>query len=111
MDMKTYLNNQIREALKYKWCKGVKIGKDPGEQAVSEWIQQHAEEYREEYEECLRKLLNKTIENAEKKMNGICPNCDRKKLEKMGKLIIDEFTNVWFLEMAKTVHDRHVDEI
>lgn len=99
MDMKTFMTNQIREALKYKWYKGVEIGHDPGGQAVTEWIEKYAANYRSEYEKCLEGLLVDVMKDVEIKMKDICPSCKRPLLDKVCKTIIEEFTKKWFLEI------------
>jgi len=111
MDMKNFLSNQIRAALEYKWCKGVSLGRDPGSDAVSEWIATYAEKYRKEYDDCLDVLIDASLNEMEKRIKAKGCTCERKKLRQCCRIAVEEFTHVWFLEMAKPNHDKHVEEI
>ena len=111
MDMKTLMRNQIQEALKHKWFKGVEIGRDPGEEAVGEWIDKYAVTYRKEYDECFAALLTATLEKSLPRVQEIFPDCSKETLTAMARVILEEFTRFWFLEMAKTDHNNHIEEI
>jgi len=106
--MKKFMEKQIQEALKYKWDKGVRIGHDPGQEAISEWIQNYAAKYREEYDKCVARIVKAVSKATEKRIKGICPTCD--KTDQLSKIVVEEFTKIWFLEMTGE-HDEHVDEI
>ena len=47
MDEKEFMKKQIEEIEREKWLEGERIGRDPGEEFVREWIKKHAEEFRE----------------------------------------------------------------
>jgi hypothetical protein len=47
MDEKEFMQKQIAEIEREKWLEGERIGRDPGEEFVREWIKKHAEEFRE----------------------------------------------------------------
>ncbi len=111
MDMKTLMRNQIQEALKHKWFKGIKIGRDPGPEAVSEWINTYAATYRKEYDECFDVLLKSTLEASQPRLKEACPCCTKEKSTIMAKIVLEEFTNIWIFEMTKTDHNKHVDEV
>jgi hypothetical protein len=112
MDMKTFMRNQIQEALQHKWNKGIRIGRDPGPEAVSEWIQQHAEKYRKEYEECVEAFVEAVAGESEKRIHSdVCQLCDKKKVKQMSRIVVEEFTRIWFTEMAKPGHNKHIDEM
>lgn len=111
MDMKTLMRNQIQEALKHKWFKGVEIGCDPGEAAVGEWIDKYAVTYRKEYDECFDVLAEATLKNSLPKLHETYPGCSDESLAKMVKIVLEEFTRIWFLEMTKKDRNNHVDEV
>lgn len=111
MDMKTLMRNQLQEALKHKWFKGVEIGRDPGGEAVGEWIDKYAVTYRKEYDECFAALVKATLEKSLPRLRETYPDCSEDILAKMVKIILEEFTKLWFLEMTKKDHNNHVDEV
>ena len=111
MDLKTYMTNQVRAALEYKWNKGIQIGRDPGPAAVSEWIEKHAEKYRKEYDECFEAMVEATYRAAAKRSAEVCPLCNEEKLKKMSRLVVEEFTRLWFTEMSKNGRSKHMEEI
>jgi hypothetical protein len=111
MDMKTLMRNQIQEALKHKWFKGVEIGRDPGQEAVGEWIDKYAVTYRKEYDECFAELLTATLEKSLPKVREMIPGCSKEALAETARIILEEFTRIWFLEMAKSNHNNHIEEI
>lgn len=111
MDMKTLMRNQIQEALKHKWLKGVEKGCDPGPEAVNEWIDTYAATYRKDYDECFSALVSATLERAYPRLRKIHPDLNKETMAEMAKIILEEFTNIWFLEMSKPDHNHHVEEI
>jgi DNA-binding transcriptional regulator PaaX len=111
MDMKTLMQNQIREALKHKWFKGIEKGCDPGPEAINEWIDTYAETYRRDYDECFAALLAATMEKAFPKLQDVFPDFDRDKMARMARIILEEFTKIWFLEMTKSDPNNHMEEI
>ena len=112
MDMKTLMRNQLQEALKHKWFRGVEIGRDPGEEAVGEWIDKYAVTYRKEYDECFDRSGSKPRwRNSLPKLQETYPGCSEETLAKMVKIVLEEFTRIWFLEMSKKERNHHVDEV
>jgi hypothetical protein len=111
MDMKTLMRNQLQEALKHKWFRGVEIGRDPGEEAVGEWIDKYAVTYRREYDECFEVLVTATLEKSLPKLREAYPGCGEDILAKMVKIVLEEFTKIWFMEMARKERNNHVDEV
>lgn len=55
-EMKQFMSDQVKEIEIHKWLEGEKLGKDPGEEAIKEWIKNHAEEFRKKWKE--EKLKN-----------------------------------------------------
>jgi len=111
MDMKTLMRNQIQEALKHKWLKGIEKGCDPGPEAINDWIETHSETYRKEYDECFASLLSATMEKAYPRLREMHPGVGQDKISEAARVILEEFTKIWFLEMTKTDADRHAEEI
>lgn len=105
MDFKNLCKNQVEEIKKYKWLKGVELGKDPGEQAVIEWINEHAKIYRKEYNQCLANISQKVFEAI---LPGV-PDIDPAKIKLITDLVIEEFTKQWTKESAIEV--KHINEI
>lgn len=105
MDLKVWCNNQAEAAKKYKWCKGIELGVDPGEQAVIEWVNLHAKNYRKEYNECLSALSLVVFDNVKMKM----PMVEEDLLHQITDLVIEEFTKRWIKEAALEV--KHINEI
>lgn len=52
---------QIQEINNYKWCKGVELGKDPGQSAIDEWIKLNAPKFRKKF----------TIDDFKKRLNEL----------------------------------------
>lgn len=112
MDMKTYLTNQIQEALKHKWCVGIKIGRDPGEEAINDWITNHAHQYRTEYEHCLEQLINQTLNKTKTKIQKVLDQkITPEQLKQITQILIEEFTKQWTYEITKPNPDKHINEI
>ena len=111
MDMKTLMRNQIREALKHKWFKGIEKGCDPGPEAVNEWINTYAETYRKDYDECFAVLVSSTLEKSYPRLREVCPDFSEEMMSEITKIVLEEFTKIWFLEMTKTNPNYHMEEI
>jgi hypothetical protein len=111
MDMKTLMRNQIQEARKHKWLKGVETGRDPGREAINEWIERYASTYRKDHDECLAGLVEATLEKSSPRLREIDPSLNKGKMARMAEIILEEFTNIWFLEMTHPNHAHHLDEI
>ncbi len=47
-----YLQKQRKEMELYKWNKGIELGKDPGQEAVHDWIIKYSKKYRKEFALC-----------------------------------------------------------
>jgi hypothetical protein len=105
MDLKQWCKNQAEQAKKHKWCKGVELGKDPGEQAIIEWVNEHAKAYRKEYNQCLSNISQKVFEAIQPGVVDIDPI----KLKLITDLVIEEFTKEWTKEAAIEV--KHINEI
>jgi hypothetical protein len=105
MDLKQWCRNQAEEAKKYKWIKGVELGKDPGDKAIIEWIEKYAKIYRSEYKVCFEQISKKVSEAVKPKL----PDIDEEKLRHITDLIIEEFTKQWIKESAIDV--KHIEEI
>lgn len=110
MDAKRYCMNQIEEIKRFKWIESQKAGRDLGEEAVREWINENASKYREEYNNCLEviaKRVKESIKSNKDLTEEICDDC----LEKLTKSIIEKFTEIWTIEIAKESHDKHLEEL
>lgn len=105
MDLKRWCMAQADEARKHKWIKGEELGKDPGEQAVVEWVNTHAKSYRKEYNQCLANISQKVFEEIQAGFADIDP----KRLKLVTDLVIEEFTKEWTKEAAIEV--KHINEI
>ena len=113
MDMKKICRNQVELAKIYKWMKGEQLGYDPGEEAIYEWVRDHAKEYRERY----NKTYGLTLETVEKQvvcslrnMPGV--SIPEDKIIEVVKVICDTFTEVWIKEVAvDEENNQHLDEI
>jgi hypothetical protein len=114
MHLKKYLENQKEEMLKYKWCKGVQIGKDPGESACKEWVEKYAKKYREEYEEIYNKVIDVVTESIKDDISHAVTGCncsDSSLVRKITKRVIEEFITQWVSEKIKNPQNVHLDEI
>jgi hypothetical protein len=104
MDLKTWCKNQAEQAKIYKWNKGVELGKDPGNDAIVEWVEKYAGDYRKEYKACYDNILKK-VENSIKDKASITDE----QLHSMTKLIIDAFIIEWTKQEAMDI--KHIEEI
>ena len=110
MDPKKYCINQVELIKQFKWVESQKAGRDLGEEAVRKWISENAENYREEYKECLEeisKIIKDSIKSDKKLTENICDDC----LNKLTKSIVEKFTEVWTIEVAKENHNPHLEEL
>lgn len=108
MDMKTICRNQVEEAKKHKWILGQKLGYDPGEKAIEDWVNKYAKIYREEYNMCYESTKKKVLANIKAKIEK-----GELKVDDMAvfvSIIVDEFTTLWVKECALT-EDKHLKEI
>lgn len=48
-EFKEFLEAQKEAIDVWKWFLGEKIGRDPGQEGVREWIRQHAQEFRDSW--------------------------------------------------------------
>ena len=105
MDLKKWCANQAEEAKKYKWCKGVELGSDPGAQAVIDWVNEHAANYRKEYNQCLNNITNIVFLSIKVKIKDVEPEY----LRQITDLVIEEFTKEWVKGEANDI--KHNNEI
>lgn len=105
MDLKRWCAAQAEEAKKYKWCKGVELGIDPGEQAVIEWVNTHARSYRKEYNDCMANICTTVFKIIKDKM----PDVEEALLHQITDLVIEEFTKQWTKEAS--LETKHIYEI
>jgi len=88
---KLYLEKQKKAMDDYKWQKGIEICRDPGEEAIKEWIAKYAKKFRKEFvisdfKEALSELkdIRKHIQEYLDKistLNKIIDDCESKILE------------------------------
>lgn len=50
-NMKQYMSDQIKEMEIHKWIESERANRDLGEEALRDWIKNHAEEFRKKWEE------------------------------------------------------------
>jgi len=105
MDLKQWCKNQAEEAKKYKWIRGIELGKDPGDTAIVEWVEKYAGVYRKEFKQYLESITNKVSESVHEKM----PDIDKEILSQITSIVIEEFTKEWIKECAKD--NKHIQEI
>ena len=113
MDMKKICRNQAELAKTYKWVLGEKLGYDPGEEAIHQWIQENAEKYRARYNRTYQSTLQKVeaqVTMALQNIQGI--SIPDEKVGEVVKAICDTFTEVWVQEVAiDEKNNQHLDEI
>ena len=49
IDMKTYIESEKEEMLRYKWIESEKAGRDLGEAALMDWIEKHAASFQKKF--------------------------------------------------------------
>jgi len=114
MDFKQFLLDQKEEILKYKWCQGVKLGHDPGDAAVVEWVEKNAARFREEYQKEYEALIHKTADTCKKDLKQKLPGVSDELWDYVFTKIIAEFTKLWLKELCMTsdpVKEKHLTEI
>lgn len=109
--MKRICLNQIEEAKKHKWIMGQKLGYDPGEHAIEDWVNKYAKKYRDEYKDCLNKVTTKVYNNVKAKIKEKHDDLTDAEIMLIAKLVVDEFTLVWTKECAINEGDVHLEEI
>ena len=113
MHMRRICYNQIEEAKKYKWIKGEKLGYDPGDEAIHEWVREHAASYRERYKETYNQTIEKVKAEALERLNRILGEDATDEMKTaLVRHICDVFTEVWVQEVAKDERNNpHLEEI
>jgi hypothetical protein len=111
MDMKAICRNQVEEAKKHKWIMGQKLGYDPGNKAIEDWVLKYAKQYRDEYKECFNLLTSKVFIKIKECIKNKHPSLTDNDIIELEKLIIEEFTMVWTKECAINEGDAHLNEI
>lgn len=48
-EFKEFMDYQIKEIEKYKWCESEKAGYDLGSECCMEWVQKFAKKFKDEY--------------------------------------------------------------
>lgn len=51
-----FLEAEKHEIEKHKWIEGEKLGRDPGNDAIIDWIRKYAKRFREEWDELHKKF-------------------------------------------------------
>lgn len=111
MDMKRICLNQIEEAKKHKWILGQKLGYDPGDKAIEDWVNNYAKAYREEYKACFNELKIKVYNSIKNKLTQKYPSISEDDIQGISNMVIDEFTLIWTKECAMNEGDEHLKEI
>lgn len=110
MDLKTYIRNQVIEAQRFKWNKGVQMGHDPGEQAIEEWILRYAENYKQSYEACYKRVVDKVFKTSVEKLKKLHDDLREEEINQLVQEVISDFTKQWTMEMANE-RNGHTEEI
>lgn len=114
MDLKKFLINQKIEIEKYKYFKGIELGRDPGEDAVKEWVQKNASKYRKEYNAIYNELVHKTAKSCHDKLKEKFPTVSDEIWEHFVEVVIDTFTDSWTKEVVccnDCNKKKHLEEI
>jgi len=114
MDLKKYLENQVNEMMKYKWIKGTKMGRDPGKEAITEWVQTFAKGYREEYNETLKQTIKETANKCKDDLKQKLPGVSDELWNYIFEKIIATFTEVWTKDCCLTDDEKtknHLKEL
>lgn len=109
--MKTICKNQIEEAKKHKWIMGQKLGYDPGEKAIIDWVTNYSKKYRDEFNSCFENIINKVVEKYESKFKERFPMMLKSDIHYFASIIVEEFTLEWIKECAMNDGDKHLKEI
>ena len=109
MDTKKICMNQAEEAKRHKWTESQKAGHDLGEDAIMDWVNKNAEAYRKEYNDTFSIMISKVQEELEN--HSICKSIDKDYLNSLTEIIIEKFTELWIIEVAKENHNKHIEEI
>jgi hypothetical protein len=111
MDMKTICQNQVEEAKKHKWIMGEKLGKDPGNAAIEEWVNKYAKIYRQEFNACFMSLVQLVSSSLKDKIKEKCPEMKDDDIIILVQMIVEQFTIVWTKECAINESEVHLKEI
>ena len=111
MDYKKYCQNQVDAAKRYKSLKDAHDGEDLSQDAIIEWVEKYAQEYREKYEEAYECIIKRVTSKAKRILKEKAPNIDDNELEILAKIVVDQFTDIWTIEMTDDDHDDHIEEI
>ena len=113
MDMKQICKNQVKEAQTHRWHKGERIGRDPGDDAIKEWIQLYAKDYRDKYNQTYESTLLKVKQEARTDIDKIVgDSLTIKQKSELVNVICDKFTEIWVKEVAIDERNNpHLEEI
>jgi len=111
MDYKTYCLNQAAAAQRYKSLKDTHTGEDLGQDAIVEWVEKYAKEYRENYERAYQNIIKRVTYKAKRILKQKAPSITDNDLETLAKIVVDQFTDIWTIEMSNEEHNDHIDEI
>ena len=114
MEFKLFLLHQKEEMERYKWCRGIELGRDPGEAACREWVEKHASHYRSEYERIYNQVIKETSSQCRDNLKQKVPGVSDELWGIIFEEIIDTFTKVWLKDMGTCQNDeekKHLEEI
>jgi hypothetical protein len=111
MDYKKYCQNQADAAKRYRSTMNPDNSEELNQDAIIEWVEKYAKEYRENYEKAYECIIHRVTSKAKRLIKEKLPNIGDNELETMAKIILDQFTDIWTIEMSKDDHDEHIEEI
>lgn len=111
MDHKKICLNQVEEMKRHRWIESQKAGHDVGEDAFADWVRNYASDYRSEYEETYEEMIERVTEEVRCEVQRSLPFADESIVRFLTKLIVDKFTELWTVEIAKDNHNKHIEEI
>lgn len=111
MDHKRICLNQVEEMRRHRWIESQKAGHDVGEKAFSDWVNNYAKLYRSEYEETYEEMIERVTKEVRCEVQRSLPFATEDIVKFLTKLILDKFTELWVLEIAKDDHNKHIEEI
>lgn len=113
-NLKQYLLNQKTLCEEYKWFKGIEMGRDPGDAAVKEWIDNYAAKYRKNFEDVYSILVNETAKRCRKDLKDKLPGVSEDLWHFIFERIIAEFTDLWSKEICLEEDEekkKHLEEM
>lgn len=79
--LEKFLQAQKQEMEKFKWCRGVEIGADPGDGVLLEWVEKYSKKFRKDFVLADMKMALQELKEIRHHMTAVMDACEDKIIE------------------------------